>query len=98
MHRQERLKMKSLKAATTLVTALAGWLTPLVVSANIQDPQNQSTALMRGYRTGCSDGYQAGVTDATSNAPRDFRTKTDYEHADRAYNSTFGPVQDYRDG
>src|SRR2546430_4668433 len=25
--------------------------------------QNQATALMRGYRTGYSDGYQAGVND-----------------------------------
>jgi hypothetical protein len=65
-----------------------------------QDPQtqNQATALMRGYRTGYSDGYQAGVNDVTSSAPREFRTKAEYDHADRAYNSNYGALEEYRDG
>ncbi len=65
-----------------------------------QDPQtqNQATALMRGYRTGYSDGYQAGVNDLAGNATREFRTKPEYDHADRAYNSTYGALEEYRDG
>lgn len=53
---------------------------------------------MRGYRTGYSDGYQAGIADTTSKSPREFRSKAEYEHGDRAYNSTWGPLDEYRDG
>ncbi len=53
---------------------------------------------MRGYRTGYSDGYQAGVSDVAKNAPREFRNKTEYDHADRAFNSAWGSVEEYRDG
>src|SRR5713101_5161263 len=65
-----------------------------------QDPQtrNQATALMRGYRTGYSDGYQAGAIDVASNATCEFRTKPEYDHADRAYNSNYGTLEEYRDG
>ena len=58
----------------------------------------QATALERGYRTGYSDGYQAGISDAARNAPRDFRTKAEYDRADRAFNSTWGSIEEYRDG
>ncbi len=53
---------------------------------------------MRGYRTGYSDGYQAGVSDVAGNATREFRTKPEYDHADRAYNSNYGALEEYRDG
>jgi hypothetical protein len=53
---------------------------------------------MRGYRTGYSDGYQSGISDAARNAPRDFRTKAEYDRADRAFNSTWGSIEEYRDG
>jgi len=68
--------------------------------AAAQDPQNQNqaNAIMRGYRTGYSDGYQAAVNDLANNAARDFRNKTEYERGDRAYNSTYGTVEEYRDG
>src|SRR6266705_1891040 len=93
--------MKPLRFTLLLLVALAVCALPLMsVSANAQDPQaqNQSSALMRGYRTGYSDGYQAGVADVANNGARDFRAKSEYEHADRAYNSTYGPLEDYRDG
>ncbi len=61
-----------------------------------QDPQ--VTALMRGYRTGYSDGYQAGVGDKATNAPSEFRNKTEYDRADRAYNANWGALEEYRDG
>ncbi len=53
---------------------------------------------MRGYRTGYSDGYQAGFQDSTNKAARDFRTKNEYERGDRAYASTYGALEEYRDG
>ena len=92
--------MKNLKRLFLfLICASIAFAIPLA-SAAAQDPQtqNQATALMRGYRTGYSDGYQAGVNDASSNATREFRTKAEYDHADRAYNSNYGALEEYRDG
>jgi len=60
--------------------------------------QNQATALMRGYRTGYSDGFQAGVADLAANANREFQSKSEYDRADRAFNSAWGSLEDYRDG
>src|SRR4029078_700739 len=57
-----------------------------------------TTALERGYRTGYSDGYTAGYSDVSSNAPRNYQNKEDYQKADRSYNDVWGPVEDYRDG
>jgi len=61
-----------------------------------QDPV--VTALMRGYRTGYSDGYQTGVGDKGANAPKEFRNKADYDRADRAFNASWGALEEYRDG
>src|SRR6185369_9557296 len=61
-----------------------------------QDPV--VTALMRGYRTGYSDGYQTGVGDKGANAPKEFRNKPDYDRADRAFNASWGALEEYRDG
>jgi hypothetical protein len=93
--------MKTLRITLTLFTVFA--LLPFCFGtyhASAQDPQeqNQASAIMRGYRTGYSDGYQAGISDAAKNSPRDFRTKAEYDHADRAYNSAWGPIEEYRDG
>ncbi|MFN2597241.1 MAG: hypothetical protein ABR563_08660 [Pyrinomonadaceae bacterium] len=60
--------------------------------------QQQFGALERGYRTGYSDGYQAGYADSVNQRPRDFRTKEDYQHADRVYVAAYGSLEDYRDG
>jgi hypothetical protein len=93
--------MKTLRFALTLFIAVAVLSMPLfAASAAAQDPQkqNQATAIMRGYRTGYSDGYQAGVNDLANNATRDFRNKTEYERGDRAYNSAYGTLEEYRDG
>lgn len=60
--------------------------------------QDSTSALERGWRTGYSDGYQAGYGDSAENAPRDFQSKEDYKRADRAYAETYGPLDDYRDG
>src|SRR5215212_2566073 len=55
-------------------------------------------ALERGYRTGYSDGYQAGYRDNAANAGRDYRDEDEYRRADRAYASSYGALEDYRDG
>ena len=93
--------MKKLKFALTLILSVAFVTVPLTAaSVEAQDPQtkNQATAIMRGYRTGYSDGYQAGVNDLANNAGRDFSNKTEYERGDRAYNSNYGRLEEYRDG
>lgn len=91
--------MKNLRFALTQVLAVSFLAVPLYAApVNAQDPQNQATAIMRGYRTGYSDGYQAGVSDLANNAAREFRNKTEYERGDRAYNSTYGTIEEYRDG
>jgi hypothetical protein len=60
--------------------------------------QDSTSALERGWRTGYSDGYQAGYGDSVENAQRDFKGKEDYQRGDRAYVQTYGPLEDYRDG
>ena len=55
-------------------------------------------ALERGYRTGYSDGYQAGYRDQASGSSRDYRDEDEYRRADRAYASSYGVLEDYRDG
>src|SRR6266478_7034051 len=91
--------MKTLRFTLSFVIALALPAVPLW-TANAQDPQtqNQATASMRGYRTGYSDGYQSGVNDQANHAARDFRGKVEYEHGDRSYSSSYGRLEDYRDG
>src|SRR5687768_14867066 len=63
-----------------------------------QEQQQQYGALERGYRTGYSDGFQSGWGDSLKRAPREFRSKGDYQRADRAYIAAYGSREDYRDG
>lgn len=58
----------------------------------------QYGALERGYRTGYSDGYQAGWGDQLKRARPDYRSNDDYRRADRAYIAAYGDREDYRDG
>ncbi len=91
--------MKNLKRLILfLVCASIAYSVPFAASAQDPQTQNQATALMRGYRTGYSDGYQAGVSDVASSAAREFRNKAEFDHADRAYNSAYGALEEYRDG
>ena len=92
--------MKTLKRSIPFLICACFVFSTSVVSFATQDPQvqNQATALMRGYRTGYSDGYQAGVSDAAASTPREFRNKPEYDRGDRAYNSTYGTLDEYRDG
>ena len=93
--------MKITRTATAILTSLAiVWLSvlPLTASAQTSQEPNQATAIMRGYRTGYSDGYQEGVADISRNANREFRNKSEYDKADRAFNPAWGAVEEYRDG
>jgi len=80
-----------------LTATLSAVVTPAMARTKAAQAQG-STALERGYRTGYSDGYQAGFADQAASAPRDYRNKEDYKHADRAYVDAWGPIDEYRDG
>src|ERR671917_472800 len=95
--------MKRVKTAVALLAALfisLASLPAVTIAAPLAvlSAQDSTSALERGWRTGYSDGYQAGYGDSVDNAQRDFRSKEDYQRGDRAYVATYGPVEDYRDG
>lgn len=92
--------MKTLKHSILFLVCAAVAFSASALAVSAQDPQtqNQATALMRGYRTGYSDGYQAGISDVATSARREFRNKPEYDRGDRAYNSTYGTLEEYRDG
>jgi hypothetical protein len=87
-----------LKLLLVILLAIGVTGTLSLVSTPHVAAQGQSTALERGYRTGYSDGYNAGYKDTSDHAARDYQNKEDYKRADRSYNETWGPVEDYRDG
>src|SRR5215467_10635431 len=78
--------------------ALVGLVSIQVSNAHFAVSQAQSTALERGYRTGYSDGYTAGYKDSADHAARDYKSKEEYQRADRSFNDVWGPIEDYRDG
>lgn len=92
--------MKHLKNSLLVLIALAmtSWATSIAPASRAMQAQGQSTALERGYRTGYSDGYNAGTRDIADHAARDYQSKDDYQSADRSYNETWGTAEDYRDG
>ena len=67
-------------------------------NASATPEQKSMGALQRGYRTGYSDGYQAGWRDVVERAANDYRGKEDYRRGDRAYAASYGALEDYRDG
>jgi hypothetical protein len=73
----------------------------LINGAVLLQDQQQPTAtatLERAYRTGYSDGYQAGYKDVADGAEREFKNKEDYRNADRSYIPAYGVREDFRDG
>jgi hypothetical protein len=90
------------KIRNLLVLSLALLLSVLPVGLASAAPQDQgqasSGALVRGYRTGYSDGYAAGFQDSSARAARDFRNKEAYVAGNRNYVSTYGSLEEYRDG
>ena len=83
---------------SVLSLVLAGFVSIPVSNAHFAVSQAQSTALERGYRTGYSDGYTAGYKDVNDHAARDYKSKEEYQRADRSFNDAWGPIEDYRDG
>jgi hypothetical protein len=90
-----KVQRVSLVLFMVVVLAFPGVITS--VSAQDQN-QDQASALMRGYRTGYSDGYPAGVQDSAKRAQRDFRAHGPYQEANRAYSSSYGDLEEYRNG
>ena len=92
--------MKYLRIPLVVLLALMMTLSAKLVTPAVQASasQGQSTALERGYRTGYSDGYNAGTRDIADHGTREYRTKDDYQRADRNYNEAWGTIEDYRDG
>ena len=88
--------MKTSRRFYAAVLALAVSLAALAPAASAQS--QQYGALERGYRTGYSDGYQAGWTDQLKGARADYGGKPEYASADRAYIPAYGSLEDYRDG
>ena len=92
--------MRIIRLTLILVFAVA-LIAPSQLRLNVRaqdQPQAQATAIMRGYRTGYSDGYQTGIGDSAAKSPREFRNKAEYDQANRAYNASWGALEEYRDG
>src|SRR5437764_3453776 len=92
MRNPTRIMVAALAFALSALLAL-----PVAVAQQQSAPQSVG-ALERGYRTGYSDGYQAGYSDSTQSAARNYKNKDEYQRADRAYASSYGTLEDYRDG
>jgi hypothetical protein len=96
--------MKTRRQFSVAVLALALSLTTFSFAAHRASAagafaqQEQYGSLERGYRTGYSDGYQAGWGDQLKRAAADYRSKADYRSADRAYIAAYGQLEEYRDG
>jgi hypothetical protein len=83
----------AMKLILVLVSiSFLGLLTPTVSA------QDSKTALQRGYRTGYSDGYMAGYRDVIENSQKSYEKHREFTKADRAFNESYGKLEDYRDG
>ncbi|HVF57631.1 MAG TPA: hypothetical protein VM934_15855 [Pyrinomonadaceae bacterium] len=99
MKTRKRFFAATLAFALSLAALSSAPLAPRATAADAgQQEQQQVNVLERGYRTGYSDGYQAGWGDTQKRAASDYRGKEDYRRADRAYVATYGSLEDYRDG
>jgi hypothetical protein len=85
-------------ALTLALLAVPAFSVNRTMAAVKTSAQQTTGALERGYRTGYSDGYQSGFSDSAERAERDYRSKDEYERADRAYAASYGSLEDYRDG
>ena len=91
--------MKTKGPLSLMLVAVLVALPLFTVSIQAQDPQpSQATALMRGYRTGYSDGYPSGRLDAARQGDNNPQAKPEYQQANRAYAATFGDLEEYRNG
>lgn len=96
MKTHRRILAAALALASVLAAAPASFAR--VADEATAAAQSQVGVLERGWRTGYSDGYQAGWSDQLKRAPADFRSQQEYQRADRAYIAAYGSLEDYRDG
>ncbi len=90
--------MKTSRRISAAALALALTLAAFAAAPATRAQSQQYGPLERGYRTGYSDGFQAGWNDQLKGARADYRGKADYASADRAYIAAYGSLEDYRDG
>ena len=90
-------QMRFLRIRLVVLASLA-MISSAILQTNNVSAQNQASALERGYRTGYSDGFNAGFKDVSDRAPRNYENKDDYQRADRNFNQAWGTIEDYRDG
>jgi hypothetical protein len=98
MRKPTRILVASLALALLSAPALTVTATGKLSNERAATAPQSVGALERGYRTGYSDGYQSGYRDSADKAARDYRNKDEYQRADRAYASSYGALEDYRDG
>jgi hypothetical protein len=98
MRKPTRIMVASLVLALMAAPALTVTATAKLSSGGAGNAPQSVGALERGYRTGYSDGYQSGFRDSADKAARDYRNKDEYQRADRAYATSYGALEDYRDG
>ncbi len=90
-----KLTRNYLAIALGLSLVFVSFLTLTIQSVSAQDSK---IALQRGFRTGYSDGYMSGYRDKIENATKSYARHNEYKTADRAFNSDYGAVVDYKDG
>lgn len=88
--------IRSFLAANLVFTLV--FLSCLTLAIPSISAQSSKIALQRGYRTGYSDGYMSGYRDAIENAAKSYARHPEYKSADRAYNTDYGKMSDYKDG
>jgi outer membrane lipoprotein SlyB len=98
MRKPTRILIASLVLALMAAPALTLTATGKISNEGAGASPQSVGALERGYRTGYSDGYQSGYRDSADQAARDYRNKDEYQRADRAYATSYGALEDYRDG
>jgi hypothetical protein len=92
-------QMKSTRGLLSLVLVFSlGIISFISLPQQHVIAQESNSALQRGYRTGYSDGYMAGYRDLLDSRSKDFSSHGEYASADRAYNKSYGPIDEYRDG
>jgi len=95
----DNMKLVNGALALSLGFILSTFLLPAVFTTSVHaQSKGLDIAVQRGYRTGYSDGYMAGYRDTIDGLDKMVARHDDYAKADRAYNTDYGTVEDYRDG
>ena len=93
-----KTRRQFIAAALAFALTFAALVSTVALAPTAAAQDQQYGAIERGYRTGYSDGYQAGWSDQLRGASADYNSKEDYRRADRTYIAAYGRIEDYRDG